>query len=493
MKEFLNKKREREIEEDSSCDSFMFSKNKKAKKSELFFHESNNENLLDNKLDKYSSSTLQSKNDFFLFETKRNDIFKVINCVTKNKKDKNIIKEIEKCFKNNKIPLTKAKSFKKLSCMSLSSNYYKNTDSSFSSFEEYYPYQIGEIIENKYAIINHISDGTFGRVLKIQDINTKEFYAIKILLEKEEIVKWWKYEKSFINKIKENDKENKSHCIRIIEDINFVKDGKKYYGFVFELLGLSLYEYIKLNNFMGFNIVQIQQIAKQLLEGINLIHSLNIIHTDLKPENILFVNSDFDKINNFPRNIPNFKRNNIFYNNIKRNDIKIIDFGSAMFEEKNAYGIINTRQYRAPEVILECCPIKKKTDIWSIGCILYELYIGDLLFPCHNDEEHLCLIQKSCGYYPYWMVRNTEFKELHKLFEKRKDNSYKIVKEKCKNYEKIKGSLKYQNIIGKFAHPSHKLFDDFIKYLLNIDPNKRPSASEALNHDFFKCDFQNLI
>ena len=185
MKEFLNKKREREIEEDSSCDSSMFSKNKKAKKSELFFPESNNENLLDNKLDKYSSSTLQSKNDLFLFETKKNDIFKVINCVTKNKKDKNIIKEIEKCFKNNKIPLTKAKSFKKLSCMSLSSNYYKNTDSSFSSFEEYYPYQTGEIIENKYVIINHISDGTFGRVLKIQDINTKEFYAIKILLEKE--------------------------------------------------------------------------------------------------------------------------------------------------------------------------------------------------------------------------------------------------------------------------------------------------------------------
>ena len=114
----------------------MFSKNKKAKKSELFFPESNNENLLDNKLDKYSSSTLQSKNDLFLFETKKNDIFKVINCVTKNKKDKNIIKEIEKCFKNNKIPLTKAKSFKKLNSISLSSNYYKNTDSSFSSFEE---------------------------------------------------------------------------------------------------------------------------------------------------------------------------------------------------------------------------------------------------------------------------------------------------------------------------------------------------------------------
>ena len=493
MNEFLNKKRERESDEDSSCDSFFFSKNKKAKKSENYFPQID-ENLIDNKLDKYSSSTLQSKNDLFLFEAKKTAIFKVMNYANKgNENNKNIIKNLEKCFRNNKISLTKAKSFKKLSSISLNSAHYKNTGSSFSVLEEYFPYQIGEIIENKYEIINHISDGTFGRVLKIQDINTKELFAIKILLEKQEIVKWWKYEKSFIDKITQNDKENKSYCIKIKEDINFVKDGKKYYGFIFELLGMNLYEYIKANNFMGFNIVQIQQIAKQLFQGIDFIHKNNIIHTDLKPENILFVNSDYDKIIKFPRNIPNFKRNNLLYNNIKNTEIKIIDFGSAMFEEKNAYGLINTRQYRAPEVILQCCSLKKKTDIWSIGCILYELYTGELLFPSHNDEEHLCLIQRSCGYFPHWMIRDTEYNELYKLFQKCKDNKYKIIKEKCKNYLRIKDTLKYQNIIGKFAHPSHKIFDDFINYVLNIDPYKRPSASEALNHDFFKCDFHNLI
>ena len=79
-------------------------------------------------------------------------------------------------------------------------------------------------------------------MLKIQDIKTNEFYAIKILVEKEEIVKWWKYEKSFIDKIAENDTKNCSHCIRIVEDIKFVKDNVKYYGYVFEMLGLSLYQ-----------------------------------------------------------------------------------------------------------------------------------------------------------------------------------------------------------------------------------------------------------
>ena len=493
MKEFCNKKRERETEEDSSCDTLIFSKNKKPKKSEALFFQ-NNENMLNNQLDKNSNSTLQSKNDFFLFETKKNDIFQMINLDKKqNKINNNIIKNIEKTFKEKNISLTKAKSFREINFFSLSFNSDKNTESSNSIQEEYYPYQIDEIIGNKYIVLEYISDGTFGRVLKIQDIKTKEFYAIKILLEKESIIKWWKYEKSFIDKIAENDKNNKSHCIRIKEDIHFVKDGKNYYGFIFEFLGLNVYEFIRFNNYMGFNIVQIQSIAKQLLQGIDFIHKINIIHTDLKPENILFVNSDYDIIKKFPRNINYHKRNNLFYNSIKNTDIKIIDFGSAMSAEKNCYGTINTRQYRAPEVILQCSEINNKSDIWSIGCILYELYTGELLFPVHDDEEHLCLIQKSCGLFPSWMVMNTDYKNLLKLFQKVNNVKYKIVREKCRYPIRIKNMLINQSSIGKFAHPSHKLFDDFVQYILNIDPFKRPSASEALNHDFFKYDFKHLI
>ena len=325
-------------------------------------------------------------------------------------------------------------------------------------------------------------------------MDTKDYYAIKILIEKEEIAKWWKYEKSFIDKIEENDINNISHCLRMKEEIKFVKNDIKYYGFVFEMLGLSLYEFIKLNSFMGFNIVQIQQIAKQLLEGVDFLHKNNIIHTDLKPENILFVNSEYEKINKLPINIRIDKRNNLFYYNIKKCDIKIIDFGSAMSDEENITGLINTRQYRAPEVILQCCCIDNKTDMWSIGCILYELYTGDLLFPTHDDEEQLFFMEKSCGYFSDWMVKNAYYHNLFNLFEKCSiDNKYKLNIDKCKNPDRIKQSLIYQDKIGGFAHPSHKIFDDFVKYILNIDPKKRPSASEALKHDFFNYNFQSLI
>ena len=77
--------------------------------------------------------------------------------------------------------------------------------------------------------------------------------------------------------------------------------------------------------------------------------------------------------------------------------IKIIDFGGATFKNERHSDIINTRQYRAPEVILGCCEWNEKSDIWSIACILAELYTGELFFPTHDNEEHLALIEKACG------------------------------------------------------------------------------------------------
>ena len=333
--------------------------------------------------------------------------------------------------------------------------------------------------------------------MEIKDINTKKSYAFKILLPKEEIIKWWKFEKSLIDEILKEDKKGESNCVRVYQNISFYKNNINYCGLVFELLGLSLYEYLKMNSFMGFNIVQIQRIAFQLLQGLNFLHKINIIHTDLKPENILFVNSDYEKISNFPKNAKKHGRKNPFYCNIKNTDIRIIDFGSAIRIDKNkkSFGTINTRQYRGPEVILQCCAIDEKTDIWSIGCILYELYTGDLLFPTHNNEEQLCLFQKACGHYPEWMVKRASSKHLNKLFEvcPEHKSDYIINFKNCEKLEEIKEALHYQIVVENFALPEHKLFSDFIKFLLNINPKERPTALQALNHDFFKYDFNAKI
>jgi serine/threonine protein kinase len=75
-------------------------------------------------------------------------------------------------------------------------------------------------------------------------------------------------------------------------------------------------------------------------------------------------------------------------------EIKVIDFGGATYEEDRHTPVINTRQYRAPEVILECCRWNEKSDIWSMACILVELYTGELFFDTHENLEHLAMIEK---------------------------------------------------------------------------------------------------
>jgi serine/threonine protein kinase len=102
--------------------------------------------------------------------------------------------------------------------------------------------------------------------------------------------------------------------------------------------------------------------------------------------------------------------------------IKIIDFGGATYKKERHSDIINTRQYRAPEVILGCCEWDEKSDVWSIACILIELYSGELFFPTHNNEEHLCLVEKVGGPIPFWMADNSR-KELSKLFIMDKSDS----------------------------------------------------------------------
>lgn len=97
-----------------------------------------------------------------------------------------------------------------------------------------------------------------------------------------------------------------------------------------------------------------------------------MIHTDLKPENICLLDARHENSTCCSEQLQNL-------------DIKLIDFGTAFWFYEKRVQTIQTRQYRAPEVILECGQWDFKVDTWSIGCILYELMTGRLLF--HVDEQ----------------------------------------------------------------------------------------------------------
>lgn len=147
-------------------------------------------------------------------------------------------------------------------------------------------------------------------------------------------------------------------------------------------------------------------------------HTNQLTHTDLKPENILLTFQDLEKVlphDNRYQSLETqatYSEQDSYHHHPSRlpyyqpvdHRLTIIDFGGATYDKDYHSEIINTRQYRAPEVILQCCKWGHSSDVWSIGCIIMELITGQLYFPTHENYEHLAMIIKSCGPIPQWMA-----------------------------------------------------------------------------------------
>lgn len=217
------------------------------------------------------------------------------------------------------------------------------------------------------------------------------------------------------------------------------------------------------NNYQPYTIDQVRHIAYQLCYSVRckfswtfvslcqyltnrifliaVLHDNHLTHTDLKPENILFVNSDYElvtlpkKLKDKVRGLTHNEETKFFniytfanlyvhcpylfihfllgqkakdMKKVKNTQIKLIDFGSATFDHEHHSTIVSTRHYRAPEVILEL-GWNQACDVWSIGCILFEMYLGITLFQTHDNREHLAMMERILGPIPYRMCRKTKY------------------------------------------------------------------------------------
>ncbi len=129
----------------------------------------------------------------------------------------------------------------------------------------------------------------------------------------------------------------------------------------------------------------IQQVIFSLLRSVSYLHSVRIAHVDIKPENIMFIED--------PRTSGNYQ-------------VKLIDFGAATWLKTHHSSLIQTRFYRAPEVIIQS-KWDEKADVWSVGCIMLEMYFGRRVFETHDSLEHLHLIEKFCGRIPQSLLQRS--------------------------------------------------------------------------------------
>ena len=117
---------------------------------------------------------------------------------------------------------------------------------------------------------------------------------------------------------------------------------------------------------------------------------MHLIHCDLKPENILM-------------------------KSVSKSQVKLIDFGSSCFIHDHLSSYVQSRSYRAPEVIIGC-KYDYKIDIWSLGCILAEMWTGYVLFQNDTVQGLLARVLGIIGPFPEWMI--TEGRLINKFFTK---------------------------------------------------------------------------
>ena len=179
------------------------------------------------------------------------------------------------------------------------------------------------MIAYRYDIIRTLGKGSFGVVFKWYDYKEKDFIALKVVRCKKKLQKQGLVEVGLLRHLKENDPEDKKNIVKIKDHFYW----RNHLWICFEMLSINLYEFLKNSNYCGFSTSLIRRFAIQILISLDYLQEHKVVHWDLKPENILL-------------------------RKINKSGIKIIDFGSSCFEDKSIYTYIQSRFYRAPEIIL---------------------------------------------------------------------------------------------------------------------------------------------
>lgn len=248
----------------------------------------------------------------------------------------------------------------------------------------------------KYKREKVLGKGAFGVVYKVRDVDSaSKFFAAKMVPMGDNLSQI----ESEIKFLKQFTNNTHNTTVRYIEHFQTAN----HIVIVTEILGFSLLDLLKQTHFKGLPLPVIKNVMDCTFAGLGWIHDLNVIHCDIKPENILL---DHQSMHTFIQN--GFAENQWLH-------FKLIDFGSSTIPNHLSHSYIQSRFYRAPEVMLGA-RYDQKIDIWSAGCVMMECYTGKPLFDTKDEWE---LLDKSIGIIPPKCPFD-EFKTVNQVVKKLK-------------------------------------------------------------------------
>lgn len=318
------------------------------------------------------------------------------------------------------------------------------TNYGYDDSQHHYKAQIGDHIAYRYEIRAVLGKGAFGQVLRCFDHKTKKQVALKLIVNTKLMHEQGRIECAIVQHLNGND--NGSNYI--IQGIDFLVF-RKHICAAFEILGQNLYEYSRAMRFRPIASRQMKPIALQMISGLNFCHVNNVVHCDMKPENVLLTPGGF-------------------------NSIRIIDFGSSCFIGHQRYEYIQSRYYRAPEVIMGL-PYGPPMDVWSYACIVIEMMIGRPIFPGDDENEQMDMLVEVLGMPPKEMIDKCSRKKEFFTIDGR------LLPSKKSKKRRRAGS---KTLLQATQIPDPMCIDLMLK-CLTWDPKKRITAGEAMNHPWF--------
>ncbi|XP_017842753.1 SRSF protein kinase 1 isoform X7 [Drosophila busckii] len=156
----------------------------------------------------------------------------------------------------------------------------------------YHPVVIGDIFDNRFRVVRKLGWGHFSTVWLCRDLKDEKYVALKVVKSAPHYIETAADEIRLLEAIRDADPLDmkRERIVRLMNHFTVRGVNGVHTCLVFEALGCSLYKLIVKNNYQGLAISQVRNIIKQVLEGLDYLHSkCSIIHTDIKPENILLV------------------------------------------------------------------------------------------------------------------------------------------------------------------------------------------------------------